>query len=364
MERDEAHAVAGIPQAQADAQGPVERIERLKPSQMRPDRFQPRRLLPAAIRGRFFSGELDCYQAAQEWLALAAGDRGWREQVDELLAMGGSFQDHGQIKPITGQWVEGPAGGFIFEIETGERRYWAACLRAAEAGAEEEPWLRVEVVAEPSRQRQVVENRHAQSPSAVSQACEIAALLLEGMGIRPDPEMEEAFDYFRQALGRRVPRGLWPKIEPVMQLSTRRMQQLLAILQLPTGMLELADRHRMPERILREVLSLPKGEWEQALEVALQKGLTAQEVAELSKGTGKARARRTRDDGRRSPQRIAYTGIRRFARAVLNANREMREQVLDEVADEVVVEGYAEALLPMLRDLSGRIEARLKGRDG
>ena len=49
----------------------VERIERLKPSQMLPDRFQPRRLLPAALRADFFSGRIDCYQAALEWLALA-----------------------------------------------------------------------------------------------------------------------------------------------------------------------------------------------------------------------------------------------------------------------------------------------------
>ena len=42
----------------------VERIERLKPSQMLPDRFQPRHLLPHPLRNAFFSGQIDCYQAA------------------------------------------------------------------------------------------------------------------------------------------------------------------------------------------------------------------------------------------------------------------------------------------------------------
>ena len=38
-------SVLGLPEA-----AQVERIERLKPSQMLPDRFQPRRLLPTALR--------------------------------------------------------------------------------------------------------------------------------------------------------------------------------------------------------------------------------------------------------------------------------------------------------------------------
>src|SRR5512137_251626 len=103
----------------------VERIERLKPSQMLPDRFQPRRLLPAALRPAFFSGKIDCYQAAAEWLAKAQADAGYLAEVERLLAMGDSFNEHGQIKPITGAWVSLPDGRYIFLIETGERRFWA-----------------------------------------------------------------------------------------------------------------------------------------------------------------------------------------------------------------------------------------------
>jgi len=80
----------------------VERIERLKPSQMLPDRFQPRHLLPNPLRKAFFSGQVDCYQAGAKWLALARGERGYQAEVDRLLAMGESFEDHGQIKAITG----------------------------------------------------------------------------------------------------------------------------------------------------------------------------------------------------------------------------------------------------------------------
>ena len=54
----------------------VERIERLKPSQMIPDRFQPRRLLPTVLRQPFYSGQIDCYQAARQWLQMARSDNG------------------------------------------------------------------------------------------------------------------------------------------------------------------------------------------------------------------------------------------------------------------------------------------------
>ena len=55
-----------------------------------------------------------------------------------------------------------------------------------------------------------------------------------------------------------MPAGLWENITPIMQLTRPRMVQLLNILQLPTPLLELADRYRLPERVLREVLALPR----------------------------------------------------------------------------------------------------------
>ncbi len=211
----------------------VERIERLPPSQMLPDRFQPRRLLPTAVRKPFYAGQIDCYQAARQWLQMARGDAAIKAQVDRLLAMGSSFEEHGQIKPITGAWVETGGGNYRFQIETGERRFWAACLQYITARATEEPLLRVEVVAQPTRSRQVLENRHAEEPSAVGRACEVAALILAELEIHPDPAAPDEFDYFRQAIGRRMPPGLWDKIIPIMQVSRVQLENLLKILKQP-----------------------------------------------------------------------------------------------------------------------------------
>ena len=223
---------------------------------------------------------------------------------------------------------------------------------------EEEPELRVEVVAAPTRQRQVLENRHSQTPSAVGQACEIAALMLEEIGVKPDAQIMDEFEYFRLALARRAPRGMWARLEPVMQHSTRRMQQLLSVLQLSTPLLELADRYQLSERVLREVLALPKAGWKSAIDSAVREGLTSEEVGQLRKTKGEPAKF---DDARRSPERIAFTGIRRFARAAMNVDADEQKFVLDGVADEVLVQGFGEALLPLLKGLSERIEVRLRG---
>ena len=115
----------------------IERIERLKPSQMLPDRFQPRRLLPPVLRIAYFAGEIDCYTAAAKWLEMARTDTAIQSEVERLQMMGDSFQEHGQIKPITGSWVPAREGQFIFLIETGERRFLGSLFTKGST-----PWFR------------------------------------------------------------------------------------------------------------------------------------------------------------------------------------------------------------------------------
>ena len=340
----------------------VERIERVKPSQMLPDRFQPRRLLPAALRPAFFSGRIDCYQAASEWLALSKNENSMRAEVERLLAMGESFDEHGQIKPITGSWVALDDGRYIFLIETGERRFWAACLMAVRDRLKEEPLLRVEVVEHPTRQRQVLENRHAEPPSAVGQACEVAALILAELGIAPDMQMNDEYDYFRKARAQRMPAGLWEKIMPVMQLTRPRMVQLLNILQFPTPLLEIADRYRLPERVLREILLLPREKWERLLRTAIQEQLTSDQVAEIGTHPNRPPKRPAGSGGNLYPGRVATSGLRRFANAIAELDEISQAQALDEVADLVVGSGQGEGLLFLLGELARLVQIRLDAR--
>jgi len=347
-----------------DAAAKLERIERLRPSQMIPDRFQPRRLLPASLRGPFFDGQISCYQAAERWLSMARQDDAHMSEIERLLAMGESFEDHGQIKPITGSWIPATDGRYMFQIETGERRFWAACLTAVTRKLEEEPLLRVEVVENPSRQRQVLENRHAEAPSAVSQACEVASLILAEMGIEPGDQNHDEYDYFRMARSQRMPTGLWDKIKPVMQLTRPRMVQLLNILQLPSAQLDLADRYRLPERVLREILSLPGEQWEHMLLLSIQSNLTSEEVVELStaKEPTATSAPVTARGPKKSTGQVAAIGLRRFSNALHRLDEINQSQALDEIADDLMVSGEAGGVLALLEDLSQLLIARLNRR--
>ncbi len=339
----------------------VERIERLAPSQMLPDRFQPRRLLPPSMRQDFFSGKIDCYQAAASWLELAHSDPAIKVEVERLVSMGESFDEHGQIKPITGAWKEGPNGNYIFLIETGERRFWAACLKRVKNRAAEEPLLRVEVVDNPTRQRQVLENRHAEPPSAVEQACEISALILTELGMPAEESVEDEYDYFRKVRSQRMPTGLWEKITPIMQLTRPRMVQLLNILQLPSPQLDLADRYRLSERVLREILSAPIQQRERLIQVSIQSQLTSDEVSAVSTSPELP----PRSPGKppvspRDPGREASRSLLKFIRSINRLDPVDQSQTLDLLADEIVYLGQAQETLTRLEELSRLIEARFK----
>ena len=334
----------------------VERIERLRPSQMLPDRFQPRRLLPTVLRAPFFSGQIDCYQAARQWLQMAKNDAGIRKEVDRLLAMGLSFEEHGQIKPVTGSWAPGPSGEYVFQIETGERRFWAACLQYAAHKLAEEPQLRVEVIETPTRTRQVLENRHAEPPSAVGQACEVASLILAELGEQPDPALENEFDYFRQWRARRMPTGMWEKITPVMQLTRERMVQLLNILSLPNELLDLADRYRVPERVLREILRSPEPHWARLLNASIQNDWTSDDVAGVSGRAEPPKEKKASSPA--DPVQQAINAMKRFANALDNLDEDTRSAVLDELANDMVLNDQAEAMIASLRELAERIRIR------
>lgn len=339
----------------------VERIERLSPSQMMPDRFQPRRLLPPTIRAAFFSGQINCYQAAEAWLHMARTDSAIHSEVERLLQMGESFGTHGQIKPITGAWVTASDGQFVFQIETGERRFWAACLRSVGLKADEESQLRVEVIQNPTRQRQVLENRHAEPPSAVEQACEVAALILAELDIQPDPAQADEFEYFRQARTQRMPAGLWERIMPVMQLTRPRMVQLLNILHMPSPLLDLADRYRLPERVLREILTLPRDQWERVLRVSIQNQLTSDEVAEAAAHPAESADKHNSREPQPipDPSRSALRHLKRFANVLSDLDEVSRGQALDEIAGDLIVSRQGQGLLNLLDELGKALDARL-----
>ena len=185
------------------------------------------------------------------------------------------------------------------------------------------------------------------------------------MEIAPDPALTDDYDYFRQARAQRMPAGLWDRIMPVMQLTRPRMVQLLNILHLPTPYLELADRYRLPERVLREIIALPREQWERVLRASIQNQLTSEEVAELAgtvMGNPSNVARSRSNVEAFDPGRVAVNGLRRFGNALMDLDEISQQQALDEAADVLVATGQAEGMLVLLDELSRLVTARLARR--
>lgn len=345
---------------------PQETIERLSPSRMIPDRYQPRPILPVDIHRRYFSGEIDCYEAAKEWIALSRKDDGHEKRIKELVSLAETVVDHGQIKPITGQWIPNPSGdGFLFQIETGERRFWGACLKSVLDGAESEPVLRVEAVEAPSIERQIVENRHAEPPSAVAQAREIAGLILHRMDILPTENFDDPYDYFRNAIElpdrERMPKGFWSKIQPLMQLSPRRMRQILAVLELRTGILEKADRFDLSYRVLAAIHSAPEEIRSELIDQAVEQDLSGEEVQVLAaRLIAKEDLPKKRSQRKADPAKSALRGLRGFSNAFQRVPSKRRGNMLDDLADEIMVTGEAPEIVGLLDELSRLVRARMK----
>lgn len=258
------------------------RVVEIPLSQCFPDRFQARIILPPDLKQEYFSGALDCYQAARGLLEAAQSDPGLYTQVEDLLALGENILSLGQIEPITGSWVHGDARAHYFAIEVGERRFWSLALVAVTRELAEEPVVRAIEESHFSRERQISENIQREGNTAVDLARAVAGLMLLHLDIHPEPGIEDDLDYFRQILSiQRLPNGTWPPIERTMKRSRPVLERHLQLLQLPSDLLYLAKLYNVPEGRLREVLAAPRAQHRELLLLALEEDMTARELKQV-----------------------------------------------------------------------------------
>lgn len=263
--------------------------------QVVPDRFQSRVILPPDIKGAFFAGEMDCYQAAHALLGAADGDAGLRREVDELLLLGQSILSEGQVEPATGSWVQVQGLGPRFFLEAGERRFWSLVLNTVQQQLQEEPRLQVVEQKETSRLRQVAENIQREDISAVDLAKAIASLILLFQEKYPDPNAANEMDYYRQALDGRLPHGIWPELERIVGFARPHLVRHLQILNLSDELLYLASLYRVEERRLRVIVAAPKQQQRELLLAAIEEQLSSEDleraVEEKSKSNKNTRHR-------------------------------------------------------------------------
>jgi hypothetical protein len=136
------------------------------------------------------------------------------------------------------------------------------------------------------------------------------------------------------------------------------MVQLLNLLKFPTPILELANRHNLPERVLREILGRSESDWELLTVTAIRDGLTADEIAVADPADGKTRRRSKKK--RMLPAQSAIRGLRTFARAVSKVDKKTQGDLMDELADEMMVQGEAHSVLQLLEELARLLRARVE----
>ena len=354
-------------------------VEMVKAVNILPDPLQPRPSpLPAPILARFALGELDAFQAARDWLKLAEKDPVTQFDISRYLSMGENIAANGQINPITGRWEQARSRGKekqVFRIETGEQRFWSAVVHHVSQKLDPQDLeLRVSVVpatAAPTEmdtiKRQISENRKNMQLTEVLQAREIARLLLASISEKTgqvfNGDESDVYAYFRNVLSLgRVPHGVWDTVRAEFGLGQHRMRQSLEILNFPSHLLDLAHKTRLSYRSLSQILKLPEEEWEAAVwDAALQAIAQDQEEGDaemLEPEDGSAPNRPARKPKKPvDPVELASRGVRRFYRSAIKGIH-TNPLLIQAVADNVIMDGYAEEVIDFMEDLIKAIRLR------
>jgi len=327
-------------------------VYRVPLSMIKPDRFQARFLLPFELREAFFRQEIDWEETVRKWMALAEQDRLVRREIEELIALGDSLHDTGQIKPITGQVIN-EDGREVFKMLTGERRFWATAFQSVLSGRKDEPYVLAIIDNQPSLEKQIAENMAYKALTPVGKARAAARIVLESNGIQPNESFDE-YSYFRQVLDVRLSDETKDMLLKTLQLERTYYGRLIKFFELPQDLLEICDRAEMPERVLREIMQYDAKYWPAAVRYyAEHDGRTYQDVhAFLERISGREKTRKVR-----LPADPATKSARSIKRVFLNLDELPQEDKLGSIADALVSEVAPEDARRMVGQMEQLTEA-------
>lgn len=306
---------AMLSRVQVDQLGEIGlRVQLILLDQVRPNPVQPRRVFPEPFYQRFNSSNLTPSQVLREFIEYVksvARKNGrpftnpsdllddpdkdvvndhteWTPEeivLYDLTVLAMTIRDDGQVNPLT---VVDITKGVVpaFEIETGERRFWATCLlRDFIPGYESDGTIPCIVV--PAERasvfRQARENTARTGLSAVAMARQ-AALLLLYVHDYEIPNSVVTYDFYRQALEldlRKKREHMGDVLSAMGGIDKARFSQYKALLQLSDDALELADRHNIDEFRLRWLLKLPKEDQLHMVEQIITRHLTGRQIQDI-----------------------------------------------------------------------------------
>ncbi|MCQ3930192.1 MAG: hypothetical protein DPW16_07005 [Chloroflexi bacterium] len=331
------------------------RVEQLPIQLVRPDPAQPRRVLPETIYQAFHQQLLTPYQALKELVQLvqiAARQKGrpFTHVLDllpnpndetetdilvtlspeeillrDLVNLAVTIRDDGQVNPLT---VVDKSEGMthIYQIETGERRYWATWLMMEFlSGYQGDGSIPCIIV--PSNRasvfRQAKENTSRAGLNAIAMARQAALLLLAAHGIESPTSGPVSHDFYRQVLDL----SLHGKSEYTSQILSAlggvtrvRFSQYKQLLSLSDEAIEMADRHSIDEYKLRPILALPLEHHAEVVRQIIDFNLTSKQVRDLCEESSDT----TSLKGQKPPAHI-----KKIAKAVLTNDLEQIEQIID-----------------------------------
>jgi ParB/RepB/Spo0J family partition protein len=212
---------------------------------VRPDPEQPRDLLPPHLADLLQSNaNISPIEIARQWATLDVRS----PRLSELLKLAESIALHGLIQPISLRPLNGPPSSDVeYLIVTGERRYWAHALLAAEgrqiaAGHNQNPTQIEAILVAPDisiRAYQLVENIMREDINAVEKANGLWALRRELSEVNHgSPENLVAWKQVAQTLG----------------ISDRYRIYLTSVLELSNEALQIVTTHNLSERAIRPIV--------------------------------------------------------------------------------------------------------------
>lgn len=294
----------------------------------------------------------------QQWLKLAESDRLIKRELEELIELGDSLHDTGQIKPVTGQ-VLSHDGRDIFHMLTGERRFWATAIKSVRDGLDGEPYVLALIDNQPTLEKQIAENIAYKALTPVGKARAAARLVLEHHDIKPELGQDELV-YFRQIADLRLSDETRDLLQRTLQMERTYFGRLMKFFELEQADLEIADRSEMPERVLREIMAHDRTLWSDAVAFyAAYEGRTYQDVqAFLEKATGKDQKRAPR-----LPADPVTKSARNLRRVLLGLDDLPHDDKIGPVADAILGDtdkGEAKLLLDRMETLTAAMKQRFE----
>jgi len=222
---------------------------------VRPDPEQPRRLLPANLQSALAEqGKYDPVIIMKSWLAQAPkGDA----KLGDLRKLADSISRHGLINPISVRPLDPPlSDGTQYLIITGERRYWAHVLLAAEGrqiqiGEQADPG-QVQALLAPDgisiRAHQLIENIVREDINAVEKAHGMVALRYELSGVNPGSPPSPAKELSTSEL------ISWTEVSNALDISKRYRIYVTSVLDLSDDAQAIVTEYNLAEKTIRPIV--------------------------------------------------------------------------------------------------------------